>query len=672
MLKLDKYKVVKLLFYLLHIYLLCRVFYYNDHNIKWEIMYLPCIFSAVISIFTYMIYTQSSKKSSHFLIYFLLTGSIAYFTAFLQSTEIYLAIIIFTICFQLSSWFFNKFITEILFYRRITYRRKIKTEKVNLLLLIIVICLEFSSIFFKQLSSIVKILSIIYFLSNILIPLCRIFYYLLHSNYQDKSFLRWMVGIPIFSFGPFLFLYAIPLLFGKSWIDPFITTWAFFAIPIGYTYLILAKSLLDLRFMVNRFLYYLCLALIPSFIIALVLIWFGSLFDFIHLIQLFGILLLFNAIFLLLKEKIDYYFRYALFQDKNNIIQGIEQLIQNLKNVLNLSDLNSYVAQEINKMFNPVEATIIKYNTDTNQIEREHLIGNSNFEDIPLQNFNAKKDKILIDYENYIGFILSKQSKTIHYLWIKKPKKHMRFQIYEKSWLLIFITYIRLTYENILINETFVTKIMESNVEFSSSQSRFLFHIAEIERRRIADNIHNTILQDQIYIFRKLDTLAEEKYSELIPLKNEFKKVIDRTRATYMEIIPNTLLNSGLSSSLGKLLHQSQHKAPFRLDYEVELTTDTFNYYEKSLIIYRVVEELINNAIKHSGAKRVSIYIWETEKKLYIDYLDNGKGFDDKEALDTEQIGLKSINERIKSLNGTIEFITNSPKNVQIYITIPG
>ncbi|GIO23017.1 sensor histidine kinase [Oceanobacillus sp. J11TS1] len=672
MLKIDKYKIVKLLFYLLHIYLLYRVFYQtNEYNIQWNNMYLPCIFSTVISIFTYMIYTQSSKKSSHFLIYFLLMGSLAYFTAFLQSTNINLAIMVFTVCFQLSGWFFNKFITEILYLRRISYRRKSKTDNLNLILLIFVICSELYSIFFNQLSNIIKIISIIYYLSNMLIPLLKLFYLLLHSKYPENSFLRWMLGIPIIAFGPFLFLFALPLLINKSWVDAAVTTWTFFAIPIGYTYLILSKNLLGLRFILNRLLYYLLLAVIPSFWISLVLIWYSSLFHLVDLIQLFGFLLLIIAVFLMIKEQIDYYFRYAFFQDKNNVVQRVEQLLKDLKGILSLSELNNYVTQEIKKQFNSVETTIIKYNSNTNQIVREYLIGNADFEHIPFQNIARKEGRLLIDYENNIGFFLSRQSNTFHYLWMKKPKNHMRFHIYEKSWLIMFFSYIRLTYENILINEAFVTKIMESNFEFSSSQSRFLFHIAEAERRKIADNIHNTILQNQIYIYRKLDILAEDKYSELLPLKKEFKNIIDRTRTTYREIIPNTLLNDGLSYSLDKLLHQSQQKAPFRLDYEVELTTGKFDYYEKSLIIYRVVEELINNAIKHSVAKRVSVYIRETEKKIYIDYLDDGKGFNKEEALATEKIGLKSIIERIKSLNGIIEFITDSPKNVQIFITIP-
>lgn len=56
---------------------------------------------------------------------------------------------------------------------------------------------------------------------------------------------------------------------------------------------------------------------------------------------------------------------------------------------------------------------------------------------------------------------------------------------------------------------------------------------------------------------------------------------------------------------------------------------------------------------------------------IYIDYIDDGNGFNIEEVIQNEQVGLRNIIERIKSVNGNIEFATTTPKNVQIYITIP-
>lgn len=158
---------------------------------------------------------------------------------------------------------------------------------------------------------------------------------------------------------------------------------------------------------------------------------------------------------------------------------------------------------------------------------------------------------------------------------------------------------------------------------------------------------------------------------EFINLKESFKEIIDKTRRTSTEMIPNTLSIKGLAYSLNELLYQFKEKSQFQLNYEVELTTDDFDHYEKPLLIYRVIEELVNNAIKHSDAGRVSMIIWDTEDQINIDYLDDGKGFEYKEALHQGRIGLNSLVRRINNINGAIEFATDNPKKVHIYITIP-
>ncbi|MFD1068307.1 ATP-binding protein [Oceanobacillus locisalsi] len=83
------------------------------------------------------------------------------------------------------------------------------------------------------------------------------------------------------------------------------------------------------------------------------------------------------------------------------------------------------------------------------------------------------------------------------------------------------------------------------------------------------------------------------------------------------------------------------------------------------------MEELLNNAIKHSNAERVSLNVWETEENINIDYIDDGEGFNYNKALNKGQIGLNVLITQIKHMNGLVEFFTNKPKKVQIYITLP-
>ncbi|MEK3906715.1 sensor histidine kinase [Oceanobacillus sp. FSL W7-1309] len=670
MLKINKYKLVKTTFYLLHIFLLILIV--REYNNAWNILFLPVFFSAITSILTYIIYTHSDKKSSQYLIYFLLAGSLSYFTSLVQSIENYVAIIVFSASFPLSSYYFNKFTTEILFNRRIIRRRQNKAERLNTYLLLAVICIDCFAIIFEGMLSISKIIFVIYFSVNISLPLFKIVYYLLvHKGQRERPFLIWMLVIPLVAFAPFIFLHALPLLIFGEGVNAYITAWTFFVIPIGYTYLMLTRKLLDLQFIFNRTIYYSALALIISSFIILVLFLLYPKLNIIDLVQAFFIILLLNTMFLLAKEQIDYLLRNSLFQDKNNIIQFIERLILELENCLTRQDVNQIAIKEIKKNFNMVDATIIKYNTVTKLIEKEYLIGENNFENIPLEQIIDINGQI-IDYENNFGVCLSRHSDSVHYLWIGDHKEHTRISIHDKSWFILFISYLRLTYEIIRMNEDSVNQLIEGEKITSTAISRFLFHFAETERRRLAEDIHDTILQDQIYIYRELDMLTTiNNQPEFINLKESFKEIIDKTRRTSTEMIPNTLSIKGLAYSLNELLYQFKEKSQFQLNYEVELTTDDFDHYEKPLLIYRVIEELVNNAIKHSDAGRVSMIIWDTEDQINIDYLDDGKGFEYKEALHQGRIGLNSLVRRINNINGAIEFATDNPKKVHIYITIP-
>lgn len=635
---------------------------------------LPFLFSAVSLLFTYIIYIQSGNKSSNYLIYFFFAGSTAFSASLESGLGNLVALITLKISLQLTGYFFHKFVLESLANKRIIKRKRAGTEVYYLFMLVLIIAMDISRLFinYDVFVNFSRTLSILYFMFNISLPIFKVIYLLITKQKEQKSFLIWMLFIPTVAFAPFIFLHALPSIVGKPWIDPYIAAFTFFAIPIGYTYLIVTKKLFDLNFAINRFIYYGGLAFIPSLLISFVLVYIGSPpFSFSNIMQVFTLLLVFNMLFLLLKEQFDFYFRDSLFHDKNNALQFIERVVKDLSMIVNIPELENYISKEMNKRFKSIHLTKVKYNQGTNKIEYFHLIGNATYKDEPLKELiqNNKKDKY-ISYNNSLGLFLLKQENEIYYLLIEKKENDNAFNISEKSWLIIFISYVRLVYENIWMNEKNVQQLIESKEQTSASLSRFLFHFAESERKRLAGDIHDTVLQEQIYIYRKLNEMTDDRH-ELEELKALLKQVIDKTRQTCSEMLPNSLSDQGLTHALTERFETFKQKAGFHIDYEIDLVNEQFIDYEKTLVIYRVIEELLNNAMKHSEAERVSIYVWQTSEQIFIDYLDDGKGFAYQKAKNSDRIGLRSLVERVKSAKGKIEFETDIPKRVKIYITIP-
>src|SRR5690606_10057071 len=140
---------------------------------------------------------------------------------------------------------------------------------------------------------------------------------------------------------------------------------------------------------------------------------------------------------------------------------------------------------------------------------------------------------------------------------------------------------------------------------------------AEKERRRLASDLHDSALQDQIVWYRKLENLLQngrnlpqQTRKELMKIKNGMLDVIKQIRNTCNELRPNLLSEAGLTRSLQELFTQFQERAKFRLYYDIEPIAEEFGDYNKSLTIYRILQELLNNADKHSEASKVSIHIW--------------------------------------------------------------
>jgi signal transduction histidine kinase len=87
--------------------------------------------------------------------------------------------------------------------------------------------------------------------------------------------------------------------------------------------------------------------------------------------------------------------------------------------------------------------------------------------------------------------------------------------------------------------------------------------------------------------------------------------------------------------------------------------------------IYRIIQEAMNNCIKHSSASMVNISLAIKKSQLVILFKDNGVGFDKKILESTKQFGLVGIDERVKALNGQFELVSEIGQGTEIRIILP-
>lgn len=197
----------------------------------------------------------------------------------------------------------------------------------------------------------------------------------------------------------------------------------------------------------------------------------------------------------------------------------------------------------------------------------------------------------------------------------------------------------------------------------------------EGERKRLARDLHDEVgasLSVMRLLVNEVATFAE-KPSELEKSSSKYKTIIDNTidnvRRISNDLLPQGLEEFGLEYAVEGLCEKIMDVS----DIEVRLSRkDVKNINNTiSLAVYRLLQELLNNAVKHSEASLIEINIRKHNSDLLLSYSDNGKGFNFNEAYQKRSLGLKNIETRTKVLNGTAKFETRPNAGLKVEIQIP-
>lgn len=200
----------------------------------------------------------------------------------------------------------------------------------------------------------------------------------------------------------------------------------------------------------------------------------------------------------------------------------------------------------------------------------------------------------------------------------------------------------------------------------------------EKERSRIARDLHDGLGGMLASVKLKLSAVAnrnemEKKQKgssmELYNIINQLDHSVNELRAIARNMMPESLLYIGLEASLRDLCKAMEHP-DLRIDFEA---TQLEKDYPQSFLIaiYRIVQELLTNAVKHSEATHIWVQCSENEEHFYLSVEDNGKGFNYKEVMPRAAgIGLSNIQNRVEILNGSLEIDAVPGKGSSFHINI--
>ncbi|MEN0053121.1 MAG: ATP-binding protein [Mucilaginibacter sp.] len=196
----------------------------------------------------------------------------------------------------------------------------------------------------------------------------------------------------------------------------------------------------------------------------------------------------------------------------------------------------------------------------------------------------------------------------------------------------------------------------------------------EDERIRVARDLHDGLGGMLSAVKINLSDFAKEGKDdrELLKIMSQLDNSVSELRRIAHNMMPEMLIKLGLEASLNdlceSLMSEHLHIALQCLDIQTTIPT------QDQITIYRIVQELLTNVVKHANAKNVFLQCSQHEEVFFITIEDDGKGMGAVQSTPKQGIGLNNIKSRVAFLNGKMEILSkeNNPGtaiNIELYVT---
>ena len=197
----------------------------------------------------------------------------------------------------------------------------------------------------------------------------------------------------------------------------------------------------------------------------------------------------------------------------------------------------------------------------------------------------------------------------------------------------------------------------------------------EKERQEIGKELHDNIGQQLTTVKLLLDLAKSSPETEITRMVTRALKgvsdIIDEIRSISRSLVPSSLQDLGFIESVNDLVDSLRHTQAIsinfdHLDFDEDILPDN-----KTLSLFRIIQEQLNNILKHANAKNVTVTLRTTEAQVILQINDDGSGFDTRKI--RKGLGLSNIRNRAELFGGSVD-IRSSPGNgceIKVYMPHP-
>ncbi len=635
---------------------------------------IPCILFALSMLCIFYIYKVNRVKdtySAYILIIFLLCTSIAYLSAggVTRGYEINRYINLFTFL-NVPVLYFH-FLYQYFKELKLKFSAGYVVSTLYILPVINIIIEIFQKHFAFQLVTNINLVT--FFLEMMVVYTSIIFYGLVYRKKDHFYLLKVLLISNTIAFFPFTVFYIIPeVLFGQYIYSAIVTAPFLIIIPLALVYQFVVNKIYDIDFLLGRIRYYGFLSIIPT----IGVVWLNILFDSkgnnFNIIQItVYVFLIFLAVFYI-KELLDYKFRLKRFSEKYNYQDSIYKYTQLLKSVSALNQVFMNLKKTILDVLPVSKAYIFEINSDGDILYFDKQNSEPNW--LPYKKeFVKVTSEIGKIFEVNQGFLMKigERGANSYVLLCLSSINTPRLTRDEISWLKTLSFYTSVSMENILQIEELMNHLQDLKQQGSNPVwlKKLMFTIEEKQRSDLARDLHDSVLQDLISLkrqcelfladFKKEEPCHIEVQDKLHQMNEQMSDVILMTRETCHELRPQLLYDLGLVKAVSKLAAQQQERAPFHIRLNTGRFTAALDL-DTQLNLYRIIQEFLSNAMKHSQANEVLIMLISIQNKVILHYEDDGVGCNQEEGGgQSMSMGLSGIKERVRALDGRMKIDTS-------------
>lgn len=285
--------------------------------------------------------------------------------------------------------------------------------------------------------------------------------------------------------------------------------------------------------------------------------------------------------------------------------------------------------------------------------------------------YNLKKSQQISELEK----IYETEKKDYEILKLERERDQKRIQTAFLVSLIILSTLISVII-TIYLKAKNKTLILKAITAEQKKQFSAVLKAQEDERKRIAGDLHDSVgpllSVSQLYIsdvsgFKGLDKDTSETIDKATKVLNE---ATNEVRDISHNLMPGVLVRSGLAPACRELIRRVKETKCAKISIK---TDDEEVRYNEAIEIgfYRILQELINNILKHAQATKIHVEIKQKNGELTLRVIDDGVGFNTYELENAKGIGLQNINSRLSLINGQIHIRSSKNTGAEIQVTAP-